>query len=123
MARISCCGFASTRPTSRRWSTGRCRTGSPPARRLREVICRDVATANQVRLLTSLMDWPAYVIALLYRYRWQVELFLRWLKVWAGMEHLISHGKKGITLQFYVAVIACLLMHISTGRKVNKYML
>lgn len=99
------------------------RTGPPPEHVLREVICRDPATGKQVRLLTSLMDVAAYVIGLLYRYRWQVELFLRWLKVWAGFEHLISHGKKGITLQFYVAVIACLLMHISTGRKVNKYML
>lgn len=99
------------------------RTGPPPARTVREVICQDPATGKQIRLLTSLLDVPGHVIGLLYRHRWQVELFLRWLKVWAGMEHLISHGKKGITLQFYVAVIACLLMHISTGRKVNKYML
>ena len=99
------------------------RTGPPPTRLVREVVCRDPLTGQRVRLLTSLLDVPAYVIGLLYRYRWQIELFLRWLKVWAGMEHLISHGKKGITLQFYVAVIACLLMHISTGRRVNKYML
>lgn len=99
------------------------RTGPPPRRLVRQVICQDPATGRQVRLLTSLLDVPAYVIGLLYRYRWQVELFLRWLKVWAGMEHLISHNQKGITIQFYVAVIACLLMHISTGRKVNKYML
>jgi hypothetical protein len=96
------------------------RTGPPPTRLLREVILPG-ADGKPLRLLTSLLDVPAWVIAELYRRRWQIELFLRWLKVWTGMDHLISHGKKGITLQFYVAVIACLLMHLATGRKVNKY--
>jgi hypothetical protein len=99
------------------------RTGPPPQRPLREVVIRDEQTGESIRLLTSLMDVPAYIIGLLYRHRWQVELFFRWLKVWAGFEHLISRSHKGITMQFYVAVIACLMMHIRTGRKVNKYML
>lgn len=99
------------------------RTGPPPDVPLREVVIRDEHGGEPIRLLTSLLDVPAYIIALLYRQRWQVELFFRWLKVWAGFEHLISHSRKGITLQFYVAVIACLMMHIRTGRKVNKYML
>lgn len=74
-----------------------------------------------LRLLTNLLDLPAHVIAELYRQRWQVELFFRWLKVWAGFDHLISHSKNGVTFQFYIAVIGCLLMHLRTGRKVNKY--
>ena len=96
------------------------RTGPPPTRLLREVILQG-ADGKPLRLLSSLLDVEAWVIAELYRRRWQIELFLRWLKVWAGMDHLMSHNKKGITLQFYVAVIACLLMHIATGRKVSKY--
>lgn len=99
------------------------RTGPPPEQLLREVVIVDPLTGKPIRLLTSLLDVPAHGIGLLYRHRWQVELFLRWLKVWAGFEHLISHSRNGITIQFYVAVIACLLMHISTGYKVNKYML
>lgn len=99
------------------------RTGQPPGALLREVVVVDGGTGQQVRLLTSLLDVAGHVIGSLYRHRWQIELFLRWLKVWAGMEHLMSHSQKGITFQFYVAVIACLLMHIRTGRKVNKYAL
>jgi hypothetical protein len=99
------------------------RSGPPPQQRLREVAIADEHGGDPIRILTSLTEVPAYVIGLLYRQRWQVELFFRWLKVWAGFEHLISHSRKGITFQFYVAVIACLLMHIRTGRKVNKYML
>jgi hypothetical protein len=99
------------------------RTGAPPQQPLREVMVIDPRSGKQVRLLTDLLEVPPFVIALLYRHRWQVELFLRWLKVWAGMEHLVTCSRRGVTLQFYVAVIACLLMHIRTGRRVNKYML
>ena len=96
------------------------RTGPPPTQTLREVIVKG-SDGKPLRLLTNLLDVPAHVIAELYRLRWQVELFLRWLKVCVGFEHLISHSQRGITFQFYVAVIGCLLMHVRTGRKVNKY--
>jgi hypothetical protein len=103
-------------------SATRSRTGPTPPQRLREVILLDPA-GERVRLLTTLMDVPAWVIGELYRCRWQIELFLRFFKVSASCEHLISHSRNGITTQFYVAVIACLLMHVRTGRKVNKYQL
>jgi hypothetical protein len=96
------------------------RTGPPPGQLMREIIIAG-DDGKPVRLLTNLLHLPAHVIAQLYRLRWQVELFFRWLKVWAGFGHLISHGKKGVTFQFYVAVIGCLLMHLRTGRKVNRY--
>ncbi|MEI7767677.1 MAG: IS4 family transposase [Phycisphaerae bacterium] len=99
------------------------RTGPPPHVPLRELFITDPQTGKTIRLLTSLMDLPAHLVGHLYRQRWQVELFFRWLKVWGGMQHLLSNDKRGVTLQFYVAVIACLLMHIRTGRKVNKYMI
>lgn len=98
------------------------RTGPPPARKLREVIVNG-EDGKPLRLITSLLDVPAYVIAALYRRRWQIELFFRWLKVLVGFEHLMSHSQKGVTFHFYVAVIGCLLMHVRTGRKVNKYSL
>jgi hypothetical protein len=99
------------------------RTGPAPQRRLREVVVIDASTGKPMRLLTSLLDVPAWAVAELYRRRWQVELFLRFFKVSAGEEHLISHSPNGITTQFYVGVIACLLMYVRTGRKVNKYAL
>lgn len=78
-----------------------------------------------VRLLSSLTDAqiPAHVIGYIYRQRWQIELFFRWLKVWCNFDHLLSTSRKGITMQFYVTVIATLLMHIHLGRKVSKYTL
>ncbi len=92
-----------------------------PDRLMRELILRDPQTGKAIRVLTSLMDVPARIIGLLYRNRWQVELFFRWLKVWGNFEHLISHSRNGLTIQFYVAVIGVLLMYLATGRRVSKY--
>lgn len=88
---------------------------------LRELILEDPKTLDRIRVLTSLMEPPAYVIGVLYRRRWQIELFFRWLKVWGNFEHLLNHTKNGLTIHFYVAVIGVLLMYASTGHRVSKY--
>ena len=94
----------------------------PREQELREVTVHDERNPDKpIRLLTSLLDVPARVIALLYRHRWQIELFFRWLKVHAHFEHLISRSRNGMTLGFYVAIIAVLLMYLRTGRPMSTY--
>lgn len=95
----------------------------PPPPPLRRVRVWDPLKQQPLWLLTDLLDQEAWVIGHLYRCRWIIELFFRWLKVTAAMEHLISHRPAGITVQFYVAVIATLLIHIQTGTPVSKYSL
>jgi len=97
------------------------RTTAPPARLMREVIVVNQETGETVRLLTSLLDVPAYVIGALYKNRWVIELFFRWLKVLTGFEHLMSASRQGVTMELYVALIGCLLLRIHTGMTVNKY--
>jgi hypothetical protein len=74
-------------------------------------------------LVTNLIDEPAELIALIYRYRWTIELFFRMLKQLLGCRHLLSHRGQGVDIQIYCAVIACLLIYIQTGQKPNKYMM
>ena len=79
-----------------------------------------------IRLLSSLTDHAtisARIIGEIYRLRWQIELFFKWLKTWAGLDHLLSTSRRGITFQFYVAVIAVLLMYAQLGRRVSRYAL
>jgi IS4 transposase len=79
-----------------------------------------------IRLLTNLTDREtvaARVVGAVYRQRWQIELFFKWLKCFARMDHLLSTSRNGITTQLYVAVIAVLLMHVQTGRRVSIYAL
>lgn len=100
------------------------RTGPPPTQTLRRIVVWDAKNQTEVILLSDLLDVPAYVIACLYRLRWQIELFLRWLKVFAGFDHLLNQSPGGITTQFYVAVIATLLIHLAGGRtRVSKHAL
>jgi hypothetical protein len=77
---------------------------------------------NPVYLLTSLLDLDAEMIGLLYRHRWQVELFFRWIKCYARFDHLISHSRDGVLLNFYVAVVGVTLMYLHTGHRPSKYL-
>jgi hypothetical protein len=91
---------------------------------LREVIVayeRD-GEPKTLRLITNLMDVSANTIALLYRHRWQVELFFRWLKSYANFGHLISDCREGVQTHFYVTVIAVFLMYLHTGYRPSKYL-
>lgn len=95
-----------------------------PRVQLREVLvaCEENGQPSQLRLMTNLLDVPAHVIAKLYRYRWQVELFFRWLKSYANFGHLISHTSEGVQTHFYITVIAVLLMYLHTGYRPSKYL-
>jgi hypothetical protein len=74
-----------------------------------------------IRLLTNRIDIPAELVALLYQYRWQVELFFRWLKCMANFKHFFSESQSGMQMQIYVAIIGTLLMAVTTGSRPNKY--
>lgn len=78
------------------------------------------ASEFDVWLLTDRMDIPAESLALLYQYRWQIEIFFRWLKCTLGCRHLLAQSENGIQIQMYAALIASLLVVLWTGRKPNK---
>ena len=96
----------------------------PPEGTLREIIIPYVdrkGKSRHVRLLTNLLDVPAWIIAELYRYRWQIELFFRWLKIHVQFRHLLSHSRNGVTTSFYIAVLAAMLLCLQTRQPLSKY--
>jgi hypothetical protein len=70
-----------------------------------------------LRLTTNLLDVPAEIIALLYHYRWTIEIFFRFFKQVLGCRHLLSHEANGIEIQTYCAIIACMLISLWTDKK------
>jgi hypothetical protein len=76
--------------------------------------------SDTILIATNLLDLPAELIALIYRQRYTVELFFRFLKQLLGLRHLLSHRREGADIQVYCAVIACLLIHLQTGRRPDK---
>jgi hypothetical protein len=70
-----------------------------------------------LRLATNMLDPPAHIIGLIFRYRWPIETFFCFFKHILGCRHLLSHSKQGIEIQTYCAIIACMLISLWTGRK------
>lgn len=94
----------------------------PPQATLRRIVIRREG-CEEIVLFTSLLELPAHQIGMIYKCRWQIELFFRWLKVYANLRHLIGESKNAITLQFYIAVIGMLLIYLTEGRKPDLYLL
>jgi len=70
-----------------------------------------------LRIVTNLLDVPAEIIGDIYRHRWMVEIFFRFFKHILGCRHLLSQDPVGIEIQTYMAIIACMLISLWTGRK------
>jgi hypothetical protein len=73
--------------------------------------------SETLAIATDLMDVEADVIALIFRYRWTIEIFFRFYKHVLGCRHLLSYNRNGMELQTYAAIIACMLISLWTGRK------
>jgi hypothetical protein len=77
-------------------------------------------TKGLIVIASNLLEAPAELIALLYRYRYAIEIFFRFLKQILGCRHLISQKPEGVMIQMCCAVIACLLINLWTGVKPTK---
>jgi hypothetical protein len=71
-------------------------------------------------LLATDLEIEAELIALIYRYRWQVELFFKWLKSILGCRHLMAESPEGVAIQIYSALIAALMLQRLTGKRPGK---
>jgi len=63
---------------------------------------------------------PAPAAGALYRNRWQVELFFRWIKCILKCRHFLAESEHGVAIQLYLALIAALIIQLYTGCRPNK---
>lgn len=75
-----------------------------------------------MRLVTNIppREMSARDIQVIYRRRWQIECFFRWVKCLLGCRHWLAESPKGVAIQLYLAVIAGLLLQLVIGRRPNK---
>jgi len=71
-------------------------------------------------LIVTDLELEAELISLIYRYRWQVELFFKWLKSILGCRHLIAESPAGVAIQIYTALIAALMLQAFVGKRPSK---
>jgi DDE family transposase len=81
---------------------------------------RPDGTPEVLLLATDRLELATELVALAYKYRWQVELFFRWFKCILGCRHLVAQSVNGLTLQMYLGLIASLLVSLWTGKKPTK---
>jgi len=78
--------------------------------RLRRVKYHDFETGNILVFYTNDFDLPALVIAELYKQRWQVELFFKWVKQHLKIKVFYGHSENAVRTQSWIAVaVYCLL--------------
>jgi IS4 transposase len=79
---------------------------------VREVRVR-TETGKVLRLLSNDLEAPAQEIADLYKRRWTIELFFRWIKQTLKIRHFIGRSENAVRIQIAVALIAYLLLRLA----------
>jgi hypothetical protein len=79
---------------------------------LRRVRYNDPETGNSLVFLTNLCNVPALTIAKLYRARWQVELFFKWIKQHLKIKRFFGTTANAVKTQIWIAVSVYVLVAI-----------
>lgn len=90
--------------------------------RVRVVWIEGKETALLLVTNLSAEDLPAEWVGLLYRRRWQIECYFRWLKCLLKCRHWLAESQNGVSIQLYLALIASVLFQLSLGRRPNQRM-
>ena len=80
--------------------------------RFRRVSFRDPDDGKVLVFLTNNFDLPAETIAHLYRLRWQVELFFKWIKQNLRIKHSFGTSENAVKTQVWIAVCVYVLVAI-----------
>jgi len=78
--------------------------------RLRRIRSKDPETGKIIVILTNHLDWSAKTIALIYKDRWQIELFFKTIKQLLKVKSFVGTSRNALLSQLWVALIAYLLL-------------
>jgi Transposase DDE domain len=70
-------------------------------------------TGKLLRIVTNDLDAPAQEIADLYKQRWQIELFFRWVKQTLRIKRFIGVCENAVRIQIAIALIAFLILRMA----------
>jgi hypothetical protein len=79
---------------------------------LRKVRYFDLETGRDLVFLTNHLQVPALAVAWLYRMRWQIELFFRWIKGHLRIKHYFGTSPNAVKTQIWIAVSVYLMVAI-----------
>jgi len=79
---------------------------------LRRIRYRDEQTDKSLIFLTNHFDLPALIVAQLYKARWRVELFFKWIKQHLRIKAFYGTSENAVKTQIWIAVSTYLLVTI-----------
>ena len=79
---------------------------------LRRVKYVDMETGKEFVFLTNNLDIPAITVAMLYKLRWCIELFFRWIKGHLRIKHYYGTSPNAVKTQIWIAVCTYLIIAI-----------
>ena len=83
---------------------------------LRRIRYNDVETGNRLVFLTNQFHLPALTICALYKCRWQVELFFKWIKQHLRIKRFFGTSENAVRTQIWIAVTVYVLIAIIKKR-------
>ena len=78
---------------------------------------RNLKTGKDLMFITNMVGMTAEEVTEIYRTRWSIEIFFKFIKQYLNMKHFLSRDINGIKVVFYMILIAALL--ILTFKKLN----
>jgi IS4 transposase len=88
------------------------KTATAYPERLRRIRFRDVETKKTLVFITNDFVLPAHVIAALYKARWQVELFFKWVKQHLRIKSFFGTSENAVKTQIWIAMSVYVLIAI-----------
>ena len=77
---------------------------------IRRIGYRDPETGRRYVFITNHFDWSAQTIADIYKQRWQVELFFKWIKQNLKIKTFLGNSKNAVLTQVLAALYVYLLI-------------
>jgi len=77
---------------------------------VRRVVYYDAETGHTYQFVTNRLDWPARLVADLYKQRWQVELFFKWIKQNLKIKAFLGLSPNAVYTQVLVALCMYLML-------------
>lgn len=77
---------------------------------IRMITCHDSETGNDVNFITKYFEISATEVANLYRHRWDIEVFFKWIKQNIVVKTLWGYSENAVRTHLWVAVITYLVV-------------
>ena len=88
------------------------RTGGVYPEQIRRIVYTDAETQQRYVFLTNDVTADAMTVAALYKYRWQIELFFKWIKQYLKIRAFWGHSANAVKTQLCIAICTYLIVAI-----------